>query len=256
MLRFFGNRRATKFEAPIGVARRTYAVGDVHGRIDLLTQLIAEIERDARTAQETPELIFMGDYIDRGEESGAVIDFLVAMAARDDFDTVFLMGNHERMMLDFLLVPEMGARWLRYGGLQTLMSYGLSTQGSVNEAGVLEKIQANLLQKLGPRREFIEQMTLSHISGNVLFVHAAANPGRPPDSQSDECLLWGHPRFFDQTRQDGVWVVHGHTVVTEPSAEQGRIAVDTGAYFSNRLTAARLDAGQVSFLAASTPGAG
>ncbi|MBY8977316.1 serine/threonine protein phosphatase [Rhodobacteraceae bacterium NNCM2] len=250
MLRLFGNRKPTRFDAPIEVERRIYAVGDIHGRLDLLTDLVDEIRSDARAYDGTPEIVFMGDYIDRGEDSRAVLDFLMALRADPAFDVTFLMGNHERMMLDFLLVPEMGARWLRFGGLQTLMSYGTSTHGSVNEPGALEKIQAGLIKALGPHRDFIEQMKLSHMSGNVLFAHAAANPGRPADGQSDDCLLWGHPKFFDQIRDDGVWVVHGHTVVDEPSAENGRIAVDTGAYFSNRLTAARLDGGEVVFLTA------
>lgn len=248
MLKLFGSRKPRRFEAPIKVATRVYAVGDIHGRLDLLADLMDEIRADCRRYDGTPDLIFLGDYIDRGEDSSGVLEFLIEVAEDPDFAPVFLMGNHERMMLDFLMLPELGSRWLRFGGLQTLMSYGTQTHGSINEPGALEKIQQDLAEALGPHRAFLESCTPSHINGNVLFVHAAANPNRPADAQSEEALMWGHPRFFEEIRQDGVWVVHGHTVVDEPTIEQGRIAIDTGAYYSNRLTAVRLDGGEAVFL--------
>ncbi|MEM7237589.1 MAG: metallophosphoesterase family protein [Pseudomonadota bacterium] len=250
MLRLFGSKKPRRFEAPIQTATRAYAIGDIHGRLDLLTDLVDEIREDSRRYDGTPELVFLGDYIDRGEDSSAVLDFLMQIAEEDAFSPVFLLGNHERMMLDFLMLPELGSRWLRYGGLQTLMSYGTPTHGSINEAGALEKIQVDLADALGPHRAFLEACKHSHMNGNVLFVHAAANPNRPADAQSEDALLWGHPRFFEDPRQDGVWVVHGHTVVEEPGADQGRISIDTGAYYSNRLTAVRLDGGEAVFLSA------
>ena len=96
--------------------------------------------------------------------------------------------------------------------------------------------------------DFIERALLCHQSGNVFFVHAAADPMLPPESQTPETLLWGHPEFPARRRGDGRWVVHGHVVVNEPMARDGIIAIDTGAYFSHRLTAARIEPGKVSFL--------
>ncbi|MEM9100071.1 MAG: metallophosphoesterase [Pseudomonadota bacterium] len=243
-------RKKKVFDAPLAPDRRIYAIGDVHGRLDLLRDLMEEILRDAQPYEGVADVVFLGDHIDRGEDSRAVLDFLLEIRQWPEINPVFLMGNHERMLLDFLSVPEQGERWLRYGGLQTLMSYGISTQGPVTDPETLEVVQGDLLQAMGPHRGFIDHMLLWHRRGNILFTHAGANPAKGPREQNDHALLWGHPRFFDTPREDGLWVVHGHTVVEEPEIEQGRIAVDTGAYFSNRLTAVRIDGGAAVFLTA------
>ncbi|MEM9043721.1 MAG: metallophosphoesterase [Pseudomonadota bacterium] len=249
MLRLFGRKKKT-FDEPLAPDRRVYAVGDVHGRMDLLRDLIEEILRDAQPYDGIPDVVFLGDHIDRGEDSSAVLDFLIDLRSQHEINPVYLLGNHERMMLDFLAMPEQGERWLRYGGLQTLMSYGISTHGPVTETETLIKIQADLAEAMGPHKAFLDHMLLWHRRGNILFTHAGANPAKGPREQNDHALLWGHPRFFDTPREDGLWVVHGHTVVEEPEIEQGRIAVDTGAYFSNRLTAVRIDGGEAVFLTA------
>ena len=249
MLGLFRRKKKT-FDAPLEPDRRVYAIGDVHGRLDLLRKLVDQILADAQTYEGVADVVFLGDHVDRGEESSAVLDYLLDLRQVTEINPVFLMGNHERMLLDFLSIPEQGERWLRYGGLQTLMSYGISTQGSVMDTETLINIQADLASAMGPHRQFLDHMLLWHRRGNILFTHAGANPAKDPREQNDHALLWGHPRFFDTPREDGLWVVHGHTVVEEPEIEQGRIAVDTGAYFSNRLTAVRIDAGRAVFLTA------
>ncbi len=150
------------------------------------------------------------------------------------------------MLLDFVAEPESGRRWLQFGGLQTLMSYGV---GVVGQSGDLAPARDALVAAMGPHLTFLEErLSLSHRSGNVLFVHAAADPRAPPEQQAEETLLWGAPGFERVARADGVWVVHGHTVVSAPRAEAGRVAIDTGAYFSGRLTAARIDGDRLDFI--------
>jgi serine/threonine protein phosphatase 1 len=246
------------FSAPIRASGLIYAVGDVHGRHDLLIRLLDRIFEDAADRRETPKIVFMGDYIDRGENARATIDLLISLAERTEAVTVFLMGNHEQMLLRFLRDPASGERWLRYGGLQTLMSYGVGGAGNlsygVGGAGNLRaegeglRIRGALVEALGPHLGFIEGLRVSHHAGNLFFAHAGADPAVPTDEQDVSTLLWGCDSFRTTDRGDGTWVVHGHFVVEQPAAERGRIAVDTGAYFSDRLTAARIADGEVSFL--------
>ena len=248
MLNLFRQQKAAKFDAPLQTKGRVYAIGDIHGRLDLLQEIIDKILQDSADYTGVPEVVFLGDLIDRGERSREVIELVMAMEEWPETSVHVVMGNHEEMMLDFLVDPSAGARWLRHGGLQTLMSYGTQTRGSVHQPGNLEQIRDDLADALGAHRRFIERMVSSHQNGNVFFAHAGANPGLPVTQQDDRTLLWGHPRFFEQVRTDDMWVVHGHTVVEEPVIENGRISIDTGAYFSNRLTAARLEMDQVKFI--------
>lgn len=240
--------RPVQFSAPIDAGGLIYAVGDIHGRSDLLAPLIDRIFDDAAAFRATPKIIFLGDYIDRGEHSRETIDLLMALAGESGAETVFLMGNHEEMLLRFLREPATGGRWLRYGGLQTLMSYGVGRLGSLHEEGEATRLRDELVAALGPHLGFVEGLRLSHRAGNLLFAHAGADPAVPADEQDIDTLLWGCRAFATTDRDDGIWVVHGHVVVDQPSADRGRIAVDTGAYFSGRLTAARIAGGEAVFL--------
>jgi serine/threonine protein phosphatase 1 len=252
VLKFFGKRWAgansAPFSAPIRASGLIYAVGDVHGRHDLLIRLLERIFEDAAHHQETPKIVFLGDYIDRGEDARGTIDLLIALAEQTEAETVFLLGNHEQMLLRFLRDPASGDRWLRYGGLQTLMSYGVGGAGNLRVEGEGLRLRAALVEALGPHLGFIEGLRVSHHAGNVFFAHAGADPAVPTDEQDVATLLWGCDSFRTTDRGDGTWVVHGHFVVEQPTAERGRIAVDTGAYFSDRLTAARIADGEVTFL--------
>ncbi len=252
MLRLIRKRWAragsVPFPAPIHAGGVIYAVGDVHGRHDRLTRLLERIFEDAAAYDTIPKIVFLGDYIDRGEQVRDTIELLIELAERPEAETVFLMGNHEHMLLHFLRDPASGSRWLRYGGLQTLMSYGVGGVGNLRAEGEALRLRGALIDALGSHLGFIEGLRASHHAGNLFFAHAGADPALPTDEQDVATLLWGCERFRTTDRDDGVWVVHGHFVVIQPAAERGRIAVDTGAYFSDRLTAARIAGGEVTFL--------
>jgi serine/threonine protein phosphatase 1 len=233
--------------------RPLYLIGDIHGRADLLQQLFDMIDADqAARGHDHPLAVFVGDYVDRGPDSRSVLDTLMrldASLAADpaaEGEMLCLMGNHERMMLDFLDDPlEAGPRWLAHGGVQTLDSFGIG--GVPEEAGdeVLRLARDALAEALSDGVEdWLRGLPLIAQCGNVAIVHAAADPGRAIDDQLAHTLLWGHPAFLEQRRADGLWVAHGHTIVPRPAAARGRIALDTGAWSSGRLTAAILAPGE------------
>ncbi|MEM1388310.1 MAG: metallophosphoesterase [Pseudomonadota bacterium] len=241
--KLFGPKPAPEAPPPLPEAP-FYAIGDIHGRADLLQALVAQIEGEDPAAR----LVFVGDYIDRGEQTRAVLDWLQAYQARASArHPVFLMGNHERMCLDFIDNPEAaGARWLRNGGLQALASYGV---GMGAQQADLAEMHRDLVAAMGEATlAWLRGLALSWRSGNVAVVHAALDPVMSFTMQPESVLLWGHPAFLRRPRGDGLWVVHGHTIVDAPYAAQGRIAVDTGAYGTGRLSAARIGDGQVRFL--------
>lgn len=213
------------------------AIGDVHGRADLLFALDPLIEAEASGLP----VVFLGDYVDRGEQSREVLEMLMAVTQADPQRITCLMGNHERMMLDVLDEPETHtARWLRNGGLQTLASFGVQPpQGAQTNLDALFDMRAALAEAMGPAMiDWLRARPLTWQSGNVWAVHAGADPAQPMAAQAEQVLLWGHPGFRRQPRTDGQWVIHGHTIVDTPQAAAGRIAIDTGAYATGHLTAA------------------
>lgn len=240
--------------APPRPERPLYVVGDIHGEAALLEQLLAVIDQDADAiGLGDAVLVFLGDYVDRGERSREVLERLHALSSALPAHVLCLMGNHERMMLDFLERPaEAGQRWLRNGGLQTLASFGVGGVHIASEGDDLERAATGLRDSLAPDLEaWLRDLPLICQSGNICLCHAGADPKLPLASQPEQVLLWGPPRGADGVaRRDGVWVVHGHHVVPEPVAAGGRIALDTGACFSGRLHAAHLNDGAVRFLSA------
>ncbi|MFX0543383.1 metallophosphoesterase [Roseovarius sp. S4756] len=223
------------------------AIGDVHGRADLLIELDRLIEIDH---SDWP-VVFLGDYIDRGEESCQVLKLLMSATADVDYSVTCLMGNHERMLLDFLDEPSRYARrWLHNGGLQTLASFGVALPiGSLEEPEELELLRDHLATAMGPEMiEWMSALPLAWHSGNVWAVHAGASPTCPMDEQDTDVLLWGHREFSHQVRVDGQWIVHGHSIVDGPQVHQGRISVDTGAYATGVLTAAAITHDGITFL--------
>jgi serine/threonine protein phosphatase 1 len=231
---------------PLHVDRPLVAVGDIHGRIDLLDRITDRARAEAPDAT----LVFVGDYIDRGEDSAAVLSRLVDISERPD--TVCLLGNHEDMLLDFLDDPEAkGGFWIRHGGLQTLASFSIGGL-SVNSRGLdLARARDELVVRMGqPMIGWLRARPLWWQSGSVAVVHAAANPALPLAEQDRRSLLWGHRDFQKVARSDGLWIIHGHTIVTEAHTAGGRIAIDTGAYATGQLTGAAISGSNLRFLTA------
>jgi serine/threonine protein phosphatase 1 len=223
--------------------RPIWAVGDVHGRSDLLRRMVERVLRDAAGTVD-PVLVMLGDYVDRGPDSAGVLSFLRDLQATETrAEIVVLGGNHEAMMLDALREPvARGRTWLRYGGLETLESYGITGVRPDAGPGDLRGMAAALRAAMPEGLEaWLGALPLGWRSGNVACVHAGLDPALPPEEQPDEVLLWGHPAFGTTPRGDGLQVVHGHAIVPEPVMRAGRIAVDTGAYRTGRLTAVRID---------------
>ena len=223
------------------------AIGDVHGRADLLLELDGLIE----VGYADWPVVFLGDYIDRGEQSRKVLELLMSVYPGDGPITACLMGNHERMLLDFLDDPvERGGRWLRNGGLQTLASFNVAPPSTgADDPLAMEATCQRLARAMGDEMiAWLRALPLIWRSGDVWAVHGGADPALAMDAQQPQTLMWGHPQFMRKARNDGQCVVHGHTVVDAPYAADSRIAVDTGAYATGRLTAAAISADGVEFV--------
>ncbi|WP_226627396.1 metallophosphoesterase family protein [Alloyangia pacifica] len=250
-MKFLFKRRkpaAPVFDAPFRPDDRCIVIGDVHGCDALLAKLLGRIE--GRSTPET-KLVLVGDYVDRGDESAAVLRRLMQMQARLGADQVIcLRGNHDQMMIDFLDDPaSAGARWFKYGGLQTLASYKLAGVSHTAPEAEWIKLRDRLREAMTPDIEaWLRGLPLSWTTGNVFICHAGADPTVPLEAQRSKDLIWGAPGFETTPRSDGTWVVHGHTITDRARPNAGRIPVDTGAYATGKLTAALLSSGKVEFV--------
>lgn len=215
-----------------------YVIGDVHGSMDLLNTLLDRLD---------PAIprVLVGDYIDRGEHSADVLRFLF-----DRPDHVCLLGNHEEMMIQFLDDPERnGKRWMNHGGLQTLASFGIGGVTPSAGAETMRRVRNELRDRMGADLEtWLRGLPHYILTGNVAVVHAACDPRLQIAEQGLTPLIWGHRNFRQVPRLDGIWVVHGHTIVDAPEVRQGVISVDTGAYATGRLSAALIRQGGVEFV--------
>ncbi|OSI69592.1 serine/threonine protein phosphatase [Bradyrhizobium canariense] len=226
-------RKNVKPRLPDGV--RIYAIGDVHGRADLLQSLLTVIDADlARSAPERAIQVFLGDYVDRGPDSRAVIDLLIERSK--SHETVCLKGNHEVFLLEVLKDPARLEEWRRYGGLLTLVSYGVNPTMNPTPEQQIELIEG-LRRTLPPEHlSFLQQLRPSFACGDFFFVHAGVKPGVALERQKEEDLLWIREEFLESERRFGKYVVHGHTPVSVPDIRSNRINIDTGAYATGNLT--------------------
>lgn len=229
---------------------RAYAIGDVHGRLDLLDRLLANIERDM-ASRETRRtfIIFLGDLIDRGPDSAGVVERLRTYR-NPDAKLVFLGGNHEEVLLNILAGKrDVLPSWLKFGGSECAASYGIDTAelARVHEDAAIEMVRAKV-----PRthREFLESFADTFSFGDYLFVHAGIRPGLPLERQTRADLRWIREPFLHDTGDHGFVVVHGHTIVDSVEELPNRIGIDTGAYRSGVLTALVVDGGERRFLSA------
>jgi diadenosine tetraphosphatase ApaH/serine/threonine PP2A family protein phosphatase len=235
----FAPRRGT---GPAGARGwRAYAVGDVHGRLDLLEQLLDKIHEDvSRRPARKVLLVFVGDLIDRGPSSAQVVERLRTYR-QSPVETVFLLGNHEEVLLRILAgEADLITKWRSFGGKECLESYGVD---SAKLAGLTNEEALEIVRKAIPKNhvEFLQSFDDSCRFGDYLFVHAGIRPGVEIDQQRQSDLRWiREPFLFDET-DHGFVVVHGHTIRSEVEMRPNRIGIDTGAYKSGVLTALAIE---------------
>ena len=239
------SRKGRRPRTPVGV--RIYAIGDIHGRADLLQDALNRIDTDlAKKPISVSVQVFLGDYIDRGPESRQVLDQLVER--KSTHQTVFLKGNHETFLMNFIVDPTILGAWERLGGLETLMSYGVVP--SINADAFSQGRFAANLEKTFPEshRLFLADLKSSFTCGDFFFVHAGVRPGVPLAKQKEEDLLWIRDDFLVCEDDFSKIIVHGHTPVRQPDIRPNRINIDTGAYMTGQLTCLRLEGEEIGLI--------
>lgn len=232
-------RQAPGPDATLPAGQRAYAIGDVHGRADLLAALIEAIDRDdaARAAAQTT-VILLGDLIDRGPDSAGVIR--LARQWQQRRTVRILMGNHEEMFLRALDQEEAMRQFLRFGGREMLLSYPLDPL--VYTRAELDEVAALARAAIPPEDiAFVQGFEDMVALGDYLFVHAGIRPGIAPEEQRPADLRWIREPFLDHAESFGPVVVHGHTITATAELRHNRIGIDTGAYRSGQLTAIGLE---------------
>lgn len=229
------SRRSSEPAAPVGY--RAYVIGDIHGRLDLLENLLAKIHAELQRAPAArTSLVFVGDLIDRGPSSAEVIERLRTYR-RPGIEPVFLLGNHEEVLLRILGgEAQLITKWRWFGGAECLQSYGVdpADMANMSDEESLAAVRAAI-----PRDhvEFLETFADSCRFGDYLFVHAGVRPGIPLEQQSQSDMRWIREPFLLDDRDHGFVVVHGHTICDEVELRPNRIGIDTGAYRTGVLSA-------------------
>ncbi|WOE75939.1 metallophosphoesterase family protein [Alterisphingorhabdus coralli] len=236
----------------VPVGQRIYAIGDIHGRADLLDQLLDMIDGDiAKRGEAHNHVILMGDLVDRGPDSRAVIERAMTLSSRYD-KASFLMGNHEEVMLGASTGdPKMVRFFNRIGGRETILSYGLPEK-QYRELD-LEEL-AETLSELFPAEHivFLSDFQDQIIIGDYVFVHAGVRPDVPLSEQSAKDMRWIREDFIGDKRRHEKFVIHGHTISDSVDQQRNRIGIDTGAYITDQLTAIGLEGGERWFLQTSS----
>ena len=231
---------------PFGV--RIYAVGDVHGRADVLAELFVLIDQDLKAHPTARSIeVFLGDYIDRGPYSRQVLDLLIAR--RRQHSAVFLKGNHEAYACQVLTDPSVLSDWMHIGGINTLLSYVVELSGYDPDQQAQQAIAAAFRRALPDSHyRFLRHLALSFSCGDFFFVHAGVRPGIPLVRQSEQDLLWIRNEFLLHEEDFSKVVVHGHSPTDLPDIRPNRINIDTGAYATGRLTCLVLEDDRMRFL--------
>jgi serine/threonine protein phosphatase 1 len=240
-LRVLGRRPSL----PAGL--RIYAVGDIHGRLDLLNELLARINTDiALRPIVRPVYVFLGDYIDRGSSSRETIDRLIEHG--ETSESVFLKGNHELIAIKCLSDRSLFDQWMRLGGLETLISYGMSPEILANGKQIVELQSAFHSALPQTHFRFFRDLKSSFACGDFFFAHAGVNPNIELSRQKESDLLWIRGEFLSSTRDFGKIVIHGHTPTSELEVGPNRINIDTGAFVTGRLTCLVLEGESLSII--------
>lgn len=232
------------------------AVGDIHGRLDLLEVAIDQLDALARSMPVDQKFtaVFLGDYIDRGAESKGVVARLIELRRSAPWEVVFLRGNHEQFLLDMIDGVAEGTAWLDYGGVETLRSYGIDWPPPAGGRAA-ERLGERLRQAVPAEHvRFLRETGLCLELGDYIFVHAGLRPDRLLSEQSDADKMWFR-YYADEEPLHGRTVVHGHTPRSRPVLGRWRIGIDTGAYDSGELTLLRLEGAEIKFLRVTLSGA-
>lgn len=222
-----------------------YAIGDIHGRYDLLTELLDMIVADAaaRMRGRVPVLILCGDYVDRGPDSARVLTAIDWIRRDGRMRLHAIKGNHEAAFLNFLADPQDGGAWLGFGGDATLLSYDVRPPADFQDIPDLTRARDDLLERMpAAHLRVLQELELMVMMDDYAFVHAGIRPGVPLAKQKPEDLLWIRAPFLDHVGPLEKRIVHGHSWI-EPAPEiyDNRIGLDTGAYQTGVLTAARIE---------------
>ncbi len=218
-----------------------YAIGDVHGHVDLLRALERGIHDDLTArGEDKARILLIGDLVDRGPDSAAVLDHVIKPTP-PWMERTCLSGNHEAMFLRFLANPSARDGWLGVGGADTLASYGIYADALEGPPRHVAARLAALVPET--HRSFLETLEIGALAPGYLFVHAGIDPAVPIERQDADTLLWIREGFLDHEGLLSRVVVHGHTPAPEPEFRTHRIGIDTGAGYGGPLTAVRVEEG-------------
>jgi len=226
---------------------RIYAVGDIHGRVDLLDELLARIDGDITLRPtDRPVYVFLGDYIDRGPSSRETIDRLIEHGKTRE--SVFLKGNHELIAIKCLSDPSLFNQWMRLGGLDTLVSSGVPAETLANGKQIAE-LQSAFHSALPQNHfRFFRDLRSSFVCGDFFFAHAGVKPNIELSRQNESDLLWIREEFLSSNDDFGKIVIHGHTPTREIEVGPNRINIDTGAFATGRLTCLAIEGESLSVI--------
>jgi serine/threonine protein phosphatase 1 len=224
-----------------------YAIGDVHGCLRELHDAERRIAEDIRLSGRSGLVVLLGDYIDRGPSSSQVIDHLLTPSELG-LRRLALCGNHDDVFSKFIDEPEFFREWLELGGDHTLMSYGIDVH-HLKLHRRLEGLKDHMAAAIpSQHKEFLSNLPICLKVGNVIFVHAGLRPKVALPEQEDEDLMWIREPFLTEGPGRPILVVHGHTPHLEPSLGPGRIGIDTGAYYTGKLTVLKIDGEEKAFV--------
>lgn len=220
-----------------------WAIGDIHGRAELADRLIQAIRSDLSACTATRRVVvLLGDYVDRGPNSRAVLDQLCNLTADPGIEVHGLRGNHEAQLDAFLADPTAGPAWCDYGGRDTLASYGIDAPAMRTDAEGWARCSHALAAALpASHRSFLSGLAPSVAIGDYFFCHAGARPGVPLARQDPQDLMWIRGAFLDHAGRFEQVVVHGHSPTETVVSDDRRIGLDTGAYATGILSAVRLE---------------
>ncbi len=233
-----------------------YAIGDLHGRLDLLDDMHRRIEADVRLrTAPNRQVVYLGDYVSRGTDSPGVVERVLKWLP-EGFERIALKGNHEDLLLRFIDGDiATGRHWFDYGGLDTLAAYGVAIEDHpARDDASVGKLRECLVAALPPSHlAFFRALGVRHRTGDYCFVHGGIRPGIALDQQSDHDCMWIRGRFLDSDAEHGAIIVHGHSISATPVVRPNRIGIDTGAYRSGVLTCLVLEGERRSFLQTAIP---